>query len=62
METDKCNSSCDSYTEIQGNEKEVAKFTDDILDGKLKMVISTKPVPKTPVKLTKKNLKTFRIS
>ena len=57
MENDKLISLRDSYIEIEGVEKEVTQFIDDILDGKIKMVKFTKPTPKTPVKLTKKYLK-----
>ena len=47
---------------FQGDEEEVAKYKDDILDGKLKMVITTKSSkssPKTPVISTKKNFEYF---
>ena len=57
MEKDKYFSLGDSYIEIQGHEKQVAQFNDDILNGKIKFELSTKSSPKTPVKLTKKNLK-----
>ena len=59
MENDKCISLSDSHIKIEGDEKEVALFTDDILDGKIKMEISTKSLPKTPVNLTKKNLRKY---
>ena len=36
-------------------EKEVVQFIDDNLDGKIKMEITTKSLPNTLVKLTKKN-------
>ena len=49
MENDKYFSLGDSYIDI--NEKEVVEFIDDILDGKLKTEITTKSLPKTPVKL-----------
>ena len=51
MERDKYISLGDSYIEIQGDEKQVAQFNGDILNGK-KFELS-----KTPVKLTKKNIK-----
>ena len=34
MEQDKYISLCDSYIEIQGNEKDVTQYIDDCLDGK----------------------------
>ena len=57
MEKDEYFSLGDSYIEIQGDEKQVAQFIDDILNGKIKFELSTKFLPETPVKLTKKNLK-----
>ena len=48
----------DSYIEIEGDEKKVTQFIDGVLNGKKKMEISTEPLPKTPVKITKKNVKT----
>ena len=59
MENDKYISLRDSYLEIQEDEKEVAVYIDDVSNGKIMMVLSTKPLPRTPVKLTKKNLKKF---
>ena len=44
----------DSFIEIQGDEKQVAQFNDDILNGKIKFELS-----KTPVKLTKKNFEKY---
>ena len=61
MEQDKYISLRDSYIEIEGSEKEVAHFRDDISKGKRMMELCTKPLPKTPVELTKKNLKKFLI-
>ena len=49
----------ESYIEIDGDEKKVAQLIDDILKGKIKMETSTKSLTKTPVKLTKKNLKKY---
>ena len=49
----------DSYKDIEGDAKEVTQFIDDILDGKIKMEITTRSLPKTPVTLTKKNIKKF---
>ena len=46
----------DSYENNEGDAKEVTQFIDDILDGKIQMEITTKSIPKTPVKLTEKNL------
>ena len=54
MEQDKYISLCDSYIEIQGNEKDVTQYIDDYLDGKIRMILTTKPLLKTPVILTKK--------
>ena len=57
METDKFTCLRDSYIETQGDEKEVAQYIIDVLDGKIKMVITTKSSkssPKAPVKLTNK--------
>ena len=59
MEKGKNISLRDSYIEIQGDEKEVAQNIDDISNGIIKMVISTKSLPKTPVRFTKKNLKKY---
>ena len=59
MENDKYISLRDNYIEIQGDEKEVAKYIDDISNGKILMVLSTKSLSKTHVKLTKKNLKKY---
>ena len=59
METDTYIFLGDSYIEIEGAEKEVAKFTDDALNAKKKMVFSAKSLLQTPVKLTKKNLKKY---
>ena len=44
----------DSYIEKEGDEKEVAQFIDDILNGKIKMCKFTNSIPKTPVNLTKR--------
>ena len=49
METDKNISLGDSYIDIEGGEKEVAQFIDDILNGKIKMELSTESLPKIPV-------------
>ena len=59
METEKYISLGDRYIEIEGGEKKITQFIDDILNGKIKTEISTKPLPKTPVKVTKKNLKKY---
>ena len=56
METDNYIYLGDSYIEFQCDEKEVAQYKDDILNGKIKIVISNK-FPKNPVKLTKRKLK-----
>ena len=61
MKQDKNISLGNSYIEIEGSEKEVAQFRNDILDGKILMELSTKPIPKTPVELRKKNLKNYLI-
>ena len=44
----------DSYKNIK--EIQDIQYIDEILDGKIKMGITTKSLPKSPVKLTKKNL------
>ena len=49
MEKDKYISLGDSYLEVQGDEKQVGQFEDDILNGKIKFELSTKSLPKTPV-------------
>ena len=59
METDKYISLGDRYIDIEGDEREVAQYIDDISNGKIKVVLSTKPLPKTPVKITTKNLKKY---
>ena len=62
MENDKYNFLRVIYIEIQGDKEEVPQHRDDILDGKRKMVITTKESessPTTPVKLTEENLKKF---
>ena len=46
MEKDKNISIGDSYIEIQGDEKQVAQFIDDILSGKTKFELSTNHYPK----------------
>ena len=58
METDKYFFRC-SYIDIKSAEEKVAKNIDDISKGKILLVLSTKSLPKTPVKLTKKNLKNY---
>ena len=63
MGNDKYISLADSSIDIEGGPKEVTQFIDVILEGKIKMVITTRSLPKTPVELTKKNLKkTFKIN
>ena len=64
MESDKYFSLGDSYIEIQGDEKGVAQYIDDKSNGKTKFVLFTKSLPnKTPVKMTKLNLKkTFKVN
>ena len=57
MEQHKNISLGDSFIEIEGVENDVSQFVDDILSRKIKMRLSTKPLSKTPVKSTKKNLK-----
>ena len=57
MEQDKFISLCDSCIEIQGNEKDVTQYIDDYLDGKIRVILTTKPLLQTPVKLTKNILK-----
>ena len=59
MENDKYIYLRDSYIEIEGKKKKVKQFIDDTLDEKKMMELSTKSLPKTPVKLTKKNLKKY---
>ena len=59
MEKDKYISLAESYIEIEGGEKEVTQIIDDILDEKIKIVNTTKSLSKTPVKLTKRNLKEY---
>ena len=54
MEQDKNISFGDSYIEIQGSEKGVEQFEDDILNGKVNFVLSKKPLPKTPAKSNEK--------
>ena len=41
--------------------KKNIQVTDDFLNGKILMVLSTKSTPKAPVKLTKKNPKKYLI-
>ena len=59
MEKDKYFDLCDSYIEKQGDEKQIAQFEEDMLNGKITLELITKqlPLPKPPVKLTKKNLR-----
>ena len=57
MENDKNISIGDSCIDV--NEKEVVQLTNDILDGKLQMEITTKSLPKTLVKLTTKKLEKY---
>ena len=52
MEQDKYISLADSYIEIESVENNVSQFIDDSLNGKTKMELSTKSLPKTPVKIT----------
>ena len=59
MEIDKYISLGDSFINFVGDAKEVIQFIVDTLDGKKKMVLTTKPLPKTPVNLTKKNFKKY---
>ena len=59
MEQHKYISLCDSYIELQGNEKDVTQYIDDCLDGKIKMILTTKPLPKTPLNKTKNNLRKY---
>ena len=49
----------DSYIEIQCGEKQIAQFEEDKLNGKITFELITKPLPlpKHPVKSTKKNLR-----
>ena len=54
MEKNKYNFLGYSYIDIE--EIEDIQFKDNILDGKIKMEITTKSLPKTPVELTKKIL------
>ena len=54
MENDKYISLLDSYIETNGDGKEVAKSIDNISNGKIKIVISTKSLPKTPVNQRKR--------
>ena len=60
MEKDKYISLSDSYIQIEGDEKEIIEFRDDIVKVQKLMVLSTKSSPKAPVKLTKKNLKNIQ--
>ena len=57
METDKYISLVESYLEIEGDEKGVTQFIDEILNEKIKTKLSPKPLPETPVKLTENDLK-----
>ena len=59
METAKFISLSDSYIDVEGGEKKVAQYIADISNGKLMMVLSTKSIPKNPVKLTKKTLEKY---
>ena len=59
MEQDKYISSGDTYIEIEGVEKDVSHFKDNISNRKIMFKMSTKSLPKAPVKLTKNNLKKF---
>ena len=59
MEKDKNISSSDSYTQIEGDDKEIIQVTGDILSGKIMILLSTKSTPRAPVKITKKNLKKY---
>ena len=60
MKTDKRNSLSDSYIDKECCEKEVAHFINGNFYGKINMEMSTKSLPKFPVKLTKKNLRKYR--
>ena len=42
MEKDNYISLADSYLEIQGDQKQVAHFEDDFLNGKINLELSTK--------------------
>ena len=44
----------DSYIEIEGIEKDVSQFQVVILNGKILIDLSTKSLPKTPVKKNRK--------
>ena len=59
MEKDKYIYLGDSYIKIAGNENQITQFKNDFSIGKIQMVLSTKPLPKPPVKLSKKNLKKY---
>ena len=61
MEQDKYIDLRDSYIDIQGVEKQIAQFEEDMLNGKITFQKFTKPLPlpKPAVKLTKKNLKKY---
>ena len=56
MEQDENISLKNCYNEFTGDDNAVAQFIDDISKGNIQMEIHTKSLPKTPVKLTKKNL------
>ena len=49
----------DSFIDIEGNEKEVLQFLDDISQGKINLVLSTKSIPEITVQIKGKNLKNF---
>ena len=57
MEDHKYISLRDSYVDVEGDAKEVTQFSKDILIGKINIILSTKSLLKTPVKLTKRNFK-----
>ena len=54
METDKYISLGESYLEKEGNEKGVIQLIDEVLNEKIKMKISTKPLPKNSCKINEK--------
>ena len=63
IEIDKYISLGDSYKEKEGDEKGVTQFIDDILNERIKMKISTKPIPKNSCKINEKESgKIFKVN
>ena len=59
MEQDKHISLGDSYIQIEGDEKEVLHFIDDVLNGKINMELSTKSLSEFTVKIKEKETEKY---